>query len=95
MYTIRLNENIDEMHERCDEEFQTITDYYEKVVAQGGHDDQEIRCGPAPEDAMVVIPLALISCLHFLLERNTSDKLGLEDKAAVRGSLRWQLNEVN
>ncbi|KAK4496991.1 hypothetical protein PRZ48_011440 [Zasmidium cellare] len=44
---------------------------------------------------LAVIPLAIVSCLHFIAEKESFKNLELHDRAAIRGALRWQLNEVD
>ena len=98
MKTVRLDEGEDELL-AAEHEFDTRKEYWEDLVARGGHRGN-FETGWPPSGAVVIIPLAVFTCVKFL-ERSTIsdkvdlfDKVDLVDKAAIRGALRWQLNEV-
>lgn len=92
MDTVRLNES-EEILKKAEHEKNTRATYVEDLISQGGNPGELDTVIP-PNDAVVIIPLAILSCVHFIAKQTSLIDLDLYDKAAVRGALRWQLNEV-
>jgi hypothetical protein len=90
MRTAKLNETEESLRENeC--EFGNRIDYLDQFVIQGGY-DMQVKPITAPNNALVIIPLALWACVEYMKSSTVLGGLDLLDKAAVRGALRWQLN---
>ena len=81
------------------DDYDTSENYTDEMIYRGGNywdlDDEAVVVDPpVGNDAVVIIPLAVFTCVRFIAERTALDNLELYDKAAIRGALRWQLNEV-
>ncbi|KAL9085429.1 MAG: hypothetical protein Q9165_007579 [Trypethelium subeluteriae] len=93
MDTVQLNVNEDSI-QTSDLPYDDRAAYLDEIVAHGGHVG-DLESARPPKEAVVIIPLAILACIQFVASRATVENLELEDKAAIRGALRWQLNELD
>jgi hypothetical protein len=73
---------------------ETGLEYIHQLILDGGHRQEAEAVEAAPQQSLVIIPLALYTCVHFIEKNSCLNGLDFDDKAGIRGALRYQLNEL-